>query len=104
MKNLLLRILLVCAGMAGAFVAPANAAVEININRGNVQPLPIAITDFISTGRPSSRKSRTPISRRALPIGRFSRPKPSWSAASLASQTAACAPSSACGTPLPASS
>ncbi|MFN3319733.1 Tol-Pal system beta propeller repeat protein TolB [Rhizobium sp. TH135] len=48
MKTLLLRILLVCAGMAGAFVAPANAAVEININRGNVQPLPIAITDFIS--------------------------------------------------------
>lgn len=48
MKTLLLRILLVCAGMAGAFVAPANAAVEININRGNVQPLPISITDFIS--------------------------------------------------------
>ncbi|MDQ0419014.1 Tol-Pal system protein TolB [Rhizobium sp. CRIBSB] len=48
MKTLLLRILLVCAGMAGAFVAPANATVEININRGNVQPLPIAITDFIS--------------------------------------------------------
>jgi TolB protein len=48
MKTLLLRILLVCASMAGAFVAPANAAVEININRGNVQPLPIAITDFIS--------------------------------------------------------
>jgi TolB protein len=48
MKTLLLRILLVCAGMAGAFVAPVNAAVEININRGNVQPLPIAITDFIS--------------------------------------------------------
>ncbi|TPP11923.1 Tol-Pal system beta propeller repeat protein TolB [Rhizobium glycinendophyticum] len=48
MKNAFLRLLLVCAGLAGAFVSPANAAVEININRGNVQPLPIAITDFIS--------------------------------------------------------
>jgi TolB protein len=48
MKNAFLRLLLVCAGLAGAFVSPASAAVEININRGNVQPLPIAITDFIS--------------------------------------------------------
>ncbi|MBU2327511.1 MAG: Tol-Pal system protein TolB, partial [Alphaproteobacteria bacterium] len=48
MKTLLLRLLLVCAGIAGAYVGPASAAVEININRGNVQPLPIAITDFIS--------------------------------------------------------
>lgn len=49
MKTLhLLRLLLICAGLAGAFVLPANAAVEININRGNVQPLPIAITDFVS--------------------------------------------------------
>ena len=50
MKTLLLRLLLVCAGMAGAFVAPANATVEININRGNVQPLPIAITEWGVTG------------------------------------------------------
>ncbi|WP_425502217.1 Tol-Pal system beta propeller repeat protein TolB [Peteryoungia desertarenae] len=35
--------------MAGAFASPVKAAVEININRGNVQPLPIAITDFVST-------------------------------------------------------
>ena len=48
MKTLLLRLLLVCAGIAGAYIGPASAAVEININRGNVQPLPIAITDFIS--------------------------------------------------------
>jgi TolB protein len=32
-----------------AFVAgPASAVVEININKGNVEPLPVAITDFIS--------------------------------------------------------
>ncbi|WP_442981147.1 Tol-Pal system beta propeller repeat protein TolB [Rhizobium sp. SL42] len=40
---------MVVASMAGAIAAPANAAVEININRGNVSPLPIAITDFVST-------------------------------------------------------
>ncbi len=34
--------------MAVMFAAPAQARVEININRGNVEPLPIAITDFIS--------------------------------------------------------
>ncbi|WP_159950856.1 Tol-Pal system beta propeller repeat protein TolB [Rhizobium sp. 18065] len=45
----LLRLLMVVASMAGAIAAPANAAVEININRGNVSPLPIAITDFVST-------------------------------------------------------
>ncbi|UJW74567.1 Tol-Pal system protein TolB [Rhizobium sp. SL42] len=50
MKKLhLLRLLMVVASMAGAIAAPANAAVEININRGNVSPLPIAITDFVST-------------------------------------------------------
>ncbi|MGL3607143.1 Tol-Pal system beta propeller repeat protein TolB [Rhizobium sp. G187] len=48
MKKNLLGLLLVCAGLAGAFVAPAYAAVEININRGNVQPLPIAVSDFVS--------------------------------------------------------
>ncbi|CAH0341699.1 Tol-Pal system beta propeller repeat protein TolB [Rhizobium sp. CECT 9324] len=45
----LLRLLMVVASMAGTIAAPANAAVEININRGNVSPLPIAITDFVST-------------------------------------------------------
>ncbi|RCS23714.1 Tol-Pal system protein TolB [Phyllobacterium salinisoli] len=29
-------------------VPPANAVVEIDINKGNVEPLPIAITDFLS--------------------------------------------------------
>lgn len=38
------------AAIAGAmlFVAPASAVVEIDITQGNVEPLPIAITDFQS--------------------------------------------------------
>ncbi|MGV8939015.1 MAG: Tol-Pal system beta propeller repeat protein TolB [Allorhizobium sp.] len=44
----ILRFLIVIAGLAGAFATPANAVVEININKGNVEPLPIAITDFLS--------------------------------------------------------
>lgn len=48
MKLNLLRTLMVIVGMAGAFATPASAVVEININKGNVEPLPIAITDFIS--------------------------------------------------------
>lgn len=35
---------------AGTFVLPAHALVEININKGNVEPLPIAVTDFLSGG------------------------------------------------------
>ncbi len=31
----------------GLIASPANALVEININKGNVEPLPIAITDFL---------------------------------------------------------
>src|SRR5262245_9592428 len=40
------------AGLTGlaATVSPAMALVEINVNKGNVEPLPIAITDFISGG------------------------------------------------------
>jgi TolB protein len=34
----------------GAFTAPARAVVEIDITKGNVQPLPIAITDFLAGG------------------------------------------------------
>ena len=34
--------------VATAAVTPARALVEIDINRGNIEPLPIAITDFIS--------------------------------------------------------
>ncbi|MGG7516624.1 Tol-Pal system beta propeller repeat protein TolB [Allorhizobium undicola] len=44
----LLRSLLVIAGCAGAFATPAMAVVEININKGNVEPMPIAIPDFQS--------------------------------------------------------
>ncbi len=32
---------------AAAFAAPAQAALQIDINRGNTEPLPIAITDFL---------------------------------------------------------
>ena len=33
-----------------AWSAPATALIEIDINRGNVQPLPIAITNFVAAG------------------------------------------------------
>ena len=47
-RHSLIGIMMAIAGMAMTFSAPAHAAVEININKGNVQPLPIAITDFQS--------------------------------------------------------
>lgn len=49
-KCSVLRALMVATGMLFSLVTvvPANAEVVININKGNVQPLPIAITDFIS--------------------------------------------------------
>ena len=34
-------------GMAALAAAPAEARVEININRGNVEPMPVAVTDFL---------------------------------------------------------
>ncbi|MDI7860589.1 Tol-Pal system beta propeller repeat protein TolB [Rhizobiaceae bacterium n13] len=43
-----IRLLVVLTGLVAAFATPASAVVEININKGNVEPLPIAITDFIS--------------------------------------------------------
>lgn len=50
----LIRNLALAAFTALATVAtltlPANALVEININKGNVEPLPIAITDFLAGG------------------------------------------------------
>ncbi len=36
------------AGMAMAATLPARALVEIDVNKGNVEPLPIAVTDFLS--------------------------------------------------------
>ncbi|MFP5077266.1 Tol-Pal system beta propeller repeat protein TolB [Rhizobium sp. YIM 134829] len=35
------------AGMAAIAASPAQARVELNITRGNVEPLPIAVTDFL---------------------------------------------------------
>jgi TolB protein len=36
------------AGMCAAITLPARALVEIDVNKGNIEPLPIAITDFLS--------------------------------------------------------
>ncbi|TWG98031.1 TolB protein [Mesorhizobium sp. J18] len=50
MKTILRAILLIGA-LAGAFCVatlPARALVEIDVNKGIVEPLPIAVTDFIS--------------------------------------------------------
>ncbi|MEZ2132114.1 MULTISPECIES: Tol-Pal system beta propeller repeat protein TolB [unclassified Sinorhizobium] len=50
-KCSLIRVLLMLTGMMAAAIAtPASAVVELNINKGNIEPLPIAITDFISNG------------------------------------------------------
>lgn len=51
MKNLFKTIMLIgafAAGMSAVATLPARALVEINVNKGNVEPLPIAITDFLS--------------------------------------------------------
>lgn len=45
----LLRLLVVLTGLAVSLPL-AWARVEININKGNVEPLPIAVTDFIANG------------------------------------------------------
>ncbi|WP_337270351.1 Tol-Pal system beta propeller repeat protein TolB [Oryzifoliimicrobium ureilyticus] len=48
-KNKLIRALAIAAGIFATMIvgSPANAAVTIDIRKGNVQPLPIAITDFV---------------------------------------------------------
>jgi len=50
MKHFLTTLLMMGALAAGmsAAVLPAQALVEIDVNKGNVEPLPIAITDFLS--------------------------------------------------------
>ncbi|MEC5323042.1 Tol-Pal system beta propeller repeat protein TolB [Aurantimonas sp. A3-2-R12] len=50
MKTSIRGVLVAIAAIAGAilFAAPASAVVEIDITQGNVEPLPIAITDFQS--------------------------------------------------------
>ena len=40
------RILGLVAVLTAAFAAPAFAALQVNVNEGNAQPLPIAIPDF----------------------------------------------------------
>ncbi len=51
MKRLLKPLLIAAAMIAaisGAAIVPARALVEIDVNKGVVEPLPIAITDFLS--------------------------------------------------------
>ncbi|AGA64342.1 tolB protein precursor [Liberibacter crescens BT-1] len=43
-----LQFLLLCLGIG--FATPTKAVVEIDINKGNIAPLPIAVTDFTSSG------------------------------------------------------
>jgi TolB protein len=49
MKNLILRMIVAVGALVALAASPAYALVEININKGNITPLPIAITDFISS-------------------------------------------------------
>ena len=37
------------AGLSAAATLPARALVEIDVNKGNIEPLPIAITDFLAS-------------------------------------------------------
>ncbi|MEP9372186.1 Tol-Pal system beta propeller repeat protein TolB [Mesorhizobium sp. KR1-2] len=51
MKNFFKTIMLMsalAAGMSAVATLPARALVEIDVNKGNVEPLPVAITDFLS--------------------------------------------------------
>ncbi len=43
-----LLIFLFAAGLGLAGTMPASALVEIDVNKGNIEPLPVAITDFLS--------------------------------------------------------
>lgn len=53
MKNFL-KTVLIAATLAGGFgfaaTLPARALVQIDVNKGNIEPLPIAVTDFLSDG------------------------------------------------------
>ncbi len=51
MKHIARTLMIVAAtalSMAGAAVRPAHALVEIDVNKGVIEPLPIAVTDFIA--------------------------------------------------------
>jgi TolB protein len=43
----------VAAVLAGAIATPALALIEIDVTRGNIQPLPIAIPSFVAAGTDS---------------------------------------------------
>jgi len=47
-KSSLLRLVIMFAGMMAVFATPAFAVVQLRIDKGNVEPMPIAITDFSS--------------------------------------------------------
>ena len=51
MKMMIVRLIALVSMAAGTLALasmPARALVEIDINKGNIEPLPIAITDFLS--------------------------------------------------------
>ena len=51
MKKLLSTLMVIgalAAAVGGLATAPANALVTIDVNKGNIEPLPIAITDFLA--------------------------------------------------------
>src|SRR4029079_14941374 len=39
------------SAVASAVAGPARALIEIDVNRGNVQPLPIAVPSFVGAGQ-----------------------------------------------------
>ncbi|KQS76462.1 translocation protein TolB [Rhizobium sp. Leaf384] len=47
LRRTFFRLFVALTGLVAVATAPAYARVEININRGNVEPLSIAITDFL---------------------------------------------------------
>ncbi|MHA6685713.1 Tol-Pal system beta propeller repeat protein TolB [Mesorhizobium sp. A556] len=51
MKKLLSTLMMIGAlatGLAGLATVPAHALVTIDVNKGNIEPLPVAITDFLA--------------------------------------------------------
>src|SRR4029079_6496601 len=42
---------LTASAVASAVAGPARALIEIDVNRGNVQPLPIAVPSFVGAGQ-----------------------------------------------------
>lgn len=123
-RNSLIRLLLVLAGLMAVLSTPAYAVVELNINKGNVQPMPIAITDLLSNDGLGAQISGViaadlqrsglfaPVNKQAF-IEKISNPDstprfPDWTAINaqalvtgrVTQDGVAFVPSSACGTPL----